>query len=63
MAIEKLKRFRSPGSHQIPAELIKSWHSTIRFEIHKCIFFWIRKNCLSSGRSQLLYIFIRRVIK
>jgi hypothetical protein len=24
MAIEKLKRFRSPGSHQIPAELIKS---------------------------------------
>jgi len=33
MAIEKLKRHRSPGVDKIPAELIK----TIRSEIHKLI--------------------------
>ena len=37
MAIEKLKRYRSSGSHQIPAELIASWCRTVRSEIHKLI--------------------------
>jgi hypothetical protein len=34
-AIEKLKRHKSPGTDQIPAELIKARGRTIRSEIHK----------------------------
>jgi hypothetical protein len=37
MAIEKLKRHKSPGIDQIPAELIKARGRTIRSEIHKLI--------------------------
>jgi hypothetical protein len=37
MAIEKPKRHKSPGTDQIPAELIKAGGRTIRSEIHKLI--------------------------
>jgi hypothetical protein len=37
IAIEKLKSHKSPGTDQIPAELIKTEGRTIRFEIHKLI--------------------------
>ena len=37
MAIEKLKRHKSPGIDQIPAELIKARGRTIRSEIHTLI--------------------------
>ena len=37
LAIEKLKRHKSPGINQISAELIKAGCRTIRSEIHKCI--------------------------
>jgi hypothetical protein len=37
MAIEKLKRYKSPDIDQIPAELIKAGGSTICSEIHKLI--------------------------
>jgi len=37
LAIEKLKRHKSPGVVQIPAELIKAGSRTIRYEIHKPI--------------------------
>jgi hypothetical protein len=37
MAIEKLKRHKSPGTDQIPAELIKAGSRTIRSENHKLI--------------------------
>jgi hypothetical protein len=37
IAIEKLKRHKSPGIDQIPAELIKAGGSTIRCAIHKLI--------------------------
>jgi len=37
MAIEKLKRHKSPGFDQIPAELIKSGGGTIHYVIHKLI--------------------------
>jgi len=36
-AIEKLKSHKSPGTDQIPAELIKAEGRTIRFETHKFI--------------------------
>jgi hypothetical protein len=35
MAIEKLKRHKSPSIDQIPAELVKAGSSTIQSEIHK----------------------------
>jgi hypothetical protein len=37
MAIEKIKRHKSPGIDQIPAELIKVGGRTIRSKIHKLI--------------------------
>ena len=37
MAIEKLKRHKSPGTDHIPAELIKVADRTIHSDIHKLI--------------------------
>jgi hypothetical protein len=37
MAIEKLKRYKSPGIDQIPADLIKAGSSKICSDIHKLI--------------------------
>jgi len=37
MAIEKLRRDKSPGTDQIPAELITAGGRTICYEIHKLI--------------------------
>jgi hypothetical protein len=64
MVIEKLKRLKSPGIDQIPAELIRAGGRTIRSKIHKLLSrFEMRRNCLSNGRSLSLYLFIRRAIK
>jgi hypothetical protein len=60
IAIAKLKEYKSPDSDQIPVELIQAGGETLCSEIHKLILFGIRKNCLSSGRSWLLYQFTRR---
>jgi hypothetical protein len=35
IAIAKLKRYKSPGSHEIPAELIEAAGKILRSEIHK----------------------------
>ena len=37
LAIEKLKNYKSPGTDQIPTELIKAGGRTIFCEIHKLI--------------------------
>jgi hypothetical protein len=64
MAIEKLKRYKSPGTDQIPAELLKQEVAKFALRSINLLFlFGIKRNCLISGRSQLLYLFIRRVIK
>jgi len=63
MAIKKLKRHKSLGADKIP-ELIKTGSRTICSEIMSLLtLFGIRKNCLMSGRSQSLYLVIRREIK
>jgi hypothetical protein len=36
-AIEKLKRYKSPSSDEIPAELIQEGGETLRSKIHKLI--------------------------
>jgi hypothetical protein len=37
VAIGKLKRYKSPGVDQIPAEIIQAGGKTLRSEIHKLI--------------------------
>ena len=64
MAIEKLKGHKSPGTDQIPAELIKVWGRKIRLRsINLLILFGIRLNYLRSGRSRSFYLTIRRAVK
>jgi hypothetical protein len=62
LEVEKPKRHKLPGIDQIPAGMIKSGveHFALKF-IHLLILFGIRRNCLWSGRSRSLYLFIRRV--
>jgi hypothetical protein len=40
IAIEKLKRYNSPGTDQIPAEMIQAGGNTLHSDIHK------RINCI-----------------
>ena len=64
LAIEKLKRHKSPGTDQIPAALIKAGGRTIHFEIHKLVIaVWNKEELLEEWKSRSLYQFIRRVIK
>jgi hypothetical protein len=63
IAIEKLKRYKSPGIDQIPAEMIQAGGDTLRSDMHKLILFGITKNYHISGRNLLLYLFVKRVIK
>jgi hypothetical protein len=45
--IAKLKKYKSPGSDQIPAELFQAGGEMLLSAIHKLInLFGIRKNCL-----------------
>jgi hypothetical protein len=64
IAIAKLKKYKSPGSDQIPAKLIQAGDKCycLRFT-NSLILFGMRKNCLISGRSLLLYQFTKRVTK
>jgi hypothetical protein len=64
IAIAKLKKYKLPGGHQIPAELIQTGDEMLLSAIHKLInSIWNTKNCLISGRSLLLYQFTKRVTK
>jgi hypothetical protein len=56
-AIAKLKKYNSPGSDQILAELIQAGST------NSLILFGIMKNCLLSGKSLLLYQFTKRGYK
>jgi hypothetical protein len=64
MAIKKLKRHKSPGIDQIPAELIKAGGRIIRSEIHKLInSIWNKVGLPEQWKESTLYLFIRRMIK
>jgi len=52
LAVDKLKSHKSPGTDQIPAELIKVGGRTTCLEIRKFIASGKRRNCLKSGRSR-----------
>jgi hypothetical protein len=56
IVIAKFKKYKSPGSDQIPAELIQAGGETLRSEIHKLInSIWNKNNFMISGGSLLLY--------
>ena len=57
MAIEKLKRHKSPGIDQIPAVLVKAGGRTIRSGIYKFI------HSVGNKEELPLYLSIRRGIK
>jgi hypothetical protein len=59
IAIEKLKRYKSPCTYQIPAELIQAEgkHYVLR-STNLLIAFGIRKNCQRNGRNLLLYLYL-----
>jgi hypothetical protein len=63
IAVEKLKRYKSLGTDQIPAKLIKVGGETLCSEIQKLILQKIKSNCHSSGRYLLLYQFTEWVIR
>jgi hypothetical protein len=66
IAIAKLKKYKSPGSDQIPAELIQAEAKYYcQRSTNSLILSGIRKNCLINGRSllQVLYQFTKRLIK
>ena len=57
MAIEKLKRYKSPGNGQIPVEVIKAGVEQFALiSINALILFGTRRNCLRSVRSLSLYV-------
>jgi hypothetical protein len=68
IAIGKLKRYKSPGADKIPAERIQASggggggkkHCIVRSTdlLSSCE---TKKNCLTSGRFQLSYLFTKRV--
>jgi hypothetical protein len=60
IAIRELKRYKSSGTDQIPADFIKTGGEILRVEMHKLIFLYgTRRNYHSSGRSLLLYQFVK----
>jgi hypothetical protein len=64
MAIDKLKRHKSLGVDQIPAELAKAEGRIIGNEIHKLINpIWNTNELPEWWKSRSLYQLIRRAIK
>ena len=55
MATEKLKSHKSPGTDQIPAELIKAGDKTICCDIHKLIIsIWNKKGLLEEWKESII---------
>jgi hypothetical protein len=49
ITITKLEKYTSPGSDQIPAEVIQAGTEILHYKIRKLInSFWNKKNCLIS---------------
>jgi hypothetical protein len=61
VAIRKFKSYKVPGSDQIPAELIQAGgkYCILSYTNLLCLS-GTRKNCLTSGKSQLSYLFTKK---
>jgi hypothetical protein len=51
IAVSNLKKYKLPGSNQIPAELHQAGGETLLSAVHKLISYGIGENCLTNGRS------------
>jgi hypothetical protein len=60
VAIGKLKRYKSPGVDQIPAELIQAGGETLRSEVHKLIKLIWKKEELPCQRKGSIVIPIHK---
>ena len=54
LAIEKLKNHKSPGTDQIPAELIKAGGTTIHYKIHKLIAIWNKEELPEEWKESII---------
>jgi hypothetical protein len=55
IATEELKRYKSPGIDQIPAELIQTGGNTLRSEIHKLInCVWNKEELLEQWKESII---------
>jgi hypothetical protein len=64
VAIGKLKRYKSPGVDQIPAELFQAGGGTLRSEIHKLIkFIWNKEELPHQWKESIVNLFTKRVMK
>jgi hypothetical protein len=64
MTIEKLKRHRSPGIEQIPAELIKARGRTIRCESHKLIIsIWNKEELPEEWKESIILLIYKKGAK
>jgi hypothetical protein len=55
IAITKLKRYKQPGSDQIPTELIQAGGETLRPEIHKLInFIWNKEQLPDQWKASII---------
>jgi hypothetical protein len=55
IAIAKLKRYKSPGSDQIPAELIQAGGEILRSKIHKLIsYIWNREKLPDQWKASII---------
>ena len=61
LAIEKLKRHKSPGIDQIPAELIKAGGRKTRHEIHKVIIsIWNKEELLEEWKELIILLICKK---
>jgi hypothetical protein len=64
IAVAKLKRYKSPGIDQIPAELIQAGGDTSYSMIRKLIsFIWNKEELPDQWKESVIYLFTRRAIK
>jgi hypothetical protein len=64
MGNEKLKRCKSTGIDQIPAEFMQVGGRMVRSEIHKLInSIWNKKELSDSGRSESFHLYARAELK
>jgi hypothetical protein len=55
IAIAKLKRYKSPGSDQIPTELIQAGGEILRSQIHKLInFIWNKEDLPDQWKESII---------
>jgi hypothetical protein len=64
IAIAKLKKYKSPGSDKIPAELIQAGGETLRSELHKRInSIWNKEELPDQWKESIIIPIYKKVIK